>query len=357
MASGQIKTTYMQSVPKIVGVIGAGSFGTAIANLLAANTDVLIYSRNPEVVEAINQDHFHLGITLSPRIQATSDLQLIANNCRLLFPIVPSDNFRAMMKALSPFLHPYHILIHGTKGFDLGGNLDADSALITRRDVSTMSEIIRQESVVVRIGCLSGPNLAREIMDGQPTATVIASRFDEVIKLGQRVLSSKQFQVFSSHELLGAELAGALKNTIAIGSGILYGLGMGKNIQALLITRGLMEMIIFGKAMGASHEAFLGTAGIGDLVCTATSKKSRNFTFGMRLGQGEPIEYIKSTMPELAEGIRTIAISRQLAHYYNLQVPINELLYRIIYENYPIDRALEFLMRIHYQEDINFLDQ
>jgi glycerol-3-phosphate dehydrogenase (NAD(P)+) len=345
-----------QDANKIVGVIGAGSFGTAISNLLAHNTDVLLYSRNSELVEKINTERTNQGVTLSERIQATNNLEDLAQRCTLIFPVVPSENFRAMMRKLSPFLKPYHILIHGTKGFDVHAEIEiaADSPL-TRDQVHTMSEIIREESVVVRVGCLSGPNLAREIMEGQPTATVIASEFDEVIEKGKQVLTSRQFQVFGTYEILGAELAGALKNTIAIGSGILAGVGMGKNIQALLITRGLMEMIKFGEVMGASPRAFVGTAGIGDLVCTATSTKSRNYTFGSRLGKGESVEIIKNTMPELAEGVRTIQIAKHLADYYQLQVPINEMLYRVIYKDYPVRKAIEFLMRYPYHVDVNFI--
>ncbi|MBR9922089.1 MAG: NAD(P)-dependent glycerol-3-phosphate dehydrogenase [Bacteroidetes bacterium] len=341
---------------KLVGVIGAGSFGTAISNLLAHNKDVLLYSRQEDLVRQINATHRHYDIDLSPRIRATDDLQELADKCDLLFPVVPSDQFRSMMKKLGPLLQPNHILIHGTKGFDLRRKADEPTdAPLTRAHIHTMSEVIRQESVVVRIGCLSGPNLAGEIMEGQPTATLIASRFEEVIELGKEALSSGHFQVFGSHEMLGAELAGALKNSIAIGSGILYGMGMGKNIQALLITRGLMEMISFGKAMGTTPAAFLGTAGIGDLICTATSVKSRNFTFGNRLGQGESVETIKNTMPELAEGLRTLRIAHDLAEHYQLHVPITEMLYRVIYEEYPTDRAIELLMKYPYYVDVDFL--
>lgn len=345
------------SVQRPVGVIGAGSFGTAIANLLAYNADVLLYSRNMDLVSAINSTREHLGVRLSASIQATNDLQQLAEACNLLFPIVPSTNFRKMMHTLGPYLRPYHMLIHGTKGFDLHGIPDKDikNRSITREQVSTMSEVIRQESVVVRVGCLSGPNLASEIMEGQPTATLIASPFDEVIHAGKMVLDSKHFHVFGSHEILGAELAGALKNVIALGSGILKGKGLGKNLQAMLITRGLTEMVHFGKAMGASGSAFFGTAGIGDLVATATSKRSRNFTFGFRLGQGESIEHISTSMPELAEGVRTLQITRQLADYYNLRVPITEMLHRIIFEAYDIDRALEYLMTYPYDVDVDFL--
>lgn len=345
------------SVEQPVGIIGPGSFGTAIANLLSYNVNVLLYSRNAELAEQINANLPVQGITLSNRVRATNDLEEVARRCTLIFPVVPSDSFRAMMQELSPFLHPYHILIHGTKGFDAHGleNKGGGREMLTREDVSTMSEIILQESSVVRVGCLSGPNLAKEILEGQPTATVIGSKFKEVINLGKEVLSSEHFHVFGTHDLLGAELAGALKNIIAIGSGILRGKGLGKNIQAMLITRGLTEMVYFGRAMGSNSSAFFGTAGIGDLVATATSKDSRNFTFGYRLGQGESMDAIEATMPELAEGVRTLKIARQLAKYYKLRVPITDMLYKIVFEGFDIDRAIHFLITYPYDVDVDFI--
>lgn len=343
---------------KKVAVLGAGSFGTAIAKLLARNVDVIMYSRRKEIVKAINETHHHLGVDIPTNIEASTDLKEIAANCTLLFPIVPSENFRSLMKDLAPFVRPYHIMIHGTKGFDIGdlSMEELNSMDISRKQVSTMSEVISQETVVVRIGCLSGPNLASEIIDGQPTATVIGSRFEEVIKIGKLVLTSPKFHVFGTPDLLGAELAGALKNTIAIGSGILRGIGLGKNIQSMLITRGLIEMVHFGKAMGASSEAFFGTAGIGDLVATATSKDSRNFTFGYRMGKGETFEEIEKTMPELAEGVRTLQIAMVLARHYKLHVPITTTIYKVVFEGMDIQRALEFLMRYPYDVDVDFLE-
>lgn len=341
-----------------VGVIGTGSFGTAIANLLAHNVDVLMYSRKPEVVEAINQTHRNFEVAMSTRIRATLDIEEVANNCTLIFPVVPSANFRRMMRHLGPFLRPYHILIHGTKGFDVNG-VEASPGVVLpalrREHVSTMSEVILQESSVLRVGCLSGPNLSKEIVEGQPTATVIGSKFEEVIDIGKKVLSSSKFHVFGTHDILGAELAGALKNIIAIGSGILRGKNLGKNLQAMLITRGLVEMIYFGKAMGASSHAFLGTAGIGDLVATATSKSSRNFTFGFRMGKGETREAILASMPEVPEGVGTLRIAEQLAAYYKLHVPITQMLYNIVFENYNIDKAIEVLITFPYDVDVDFL--
>lgn len=345
----------MEKDKQPVGVIGAGSFGTCISNLLSHNVDVLLYSRNKQLVQHINQGNPHHGIQLSERIKATNDLEEIAKRCTLIFPIVPSTNFRDMMKNLAPFLKPFHIMIHGTKGFDLGEKTLEEDMSLSKEDVFTMSQIIRQESSVLRIGCLSGPNLSAEILEGQPTATVIGSNFNEVIKMGRQVLDSEKFHVFGTKDMLGAELAGALKNAIAIGSGILGGRGLGKNIQAMLITRGLVEMVYIGKAMGSDSRAFIGTAGIGDLIATATSEKSRNYTLGMRLAKGETLDQISNSMPELAEGVRTIQIMYQISKFYKLHTPITMMLHAVVFKNFDIDRALNYLITYPYSVDVDFL--
>ena len=339
---------------KQVGVVGAGIFGMTIAKLLAQNTNVLLYSRREEVVKKINETHQHRQINLAENIVATSSLQEIAEQCTLIFPIVPSENFRSLMRDFSPYLKPYHLLIHGTKGLDseyLTGNV----GLTGRRSIHTMSEVIRQETSVVRIGCLSGPNLSSEILAGQPAATVIASRFSEVVKSGKAVLRNPMFQVFSNRDLLGAELAGALKNTISIAAGMLGGLGMGYNIWALLITKGLSEMIHIGKALGADLTPFLGIAGIGDLVATASSTKSRNYTVGYRLAKGESFEQIKADMEELAEGVYTVKIVRKVSEYYDISTPISEMLYRVLYEGFDLQRAIMYLMNYPYSVDVDYL--
>lgn len=342
-----------------VGVLGAGSFGTAIANLLALNSEVLLYSRRKEVVDAINDTHEHLGMKVSPNITATNDLEDLAKQCTLIFPIVPSNNFRDMIRAIAPYLRPHHIVIHGTKGFDLAGvaedELDKPGLILTRQQVRTMSEVILEESTVVRVGCLSGPNLAAEIIAGQPTATVVGSRFREVIQAGQSALNSRRFHVFGSYDILGAELAGALKNIVALGSGVLGGLGLGRNVQGLLIARGLAEMVYFGKSLGASSQAFIGVAGIGDLVATATSTNSRNYTFGTRLAKGETVAQIRANMPELAEGVRTLHIAHHMARQYKLHVPITDMLYAVVYEQYSVEKALHYLMTYPYAIDVDFL--
>ena len=244
-------------------------------------------------------------------------------------------------------------------GLDLNGleeaDLDKPGIVVTRANVRTMSEVVREESSVIRVGCLSGPNLAAEIVAGQPAATLVGSRFREVIQAGQFALNSSKFHVFGSYDILGAELAGALKNIVALGSGIIGGLGLGRNIQGLLIARGLAEMVHFGKSMGAESHAFMGVAGIGDLVATATSINSRNYSFGTRLAKGDTAAQIRETMPELAEGVRTLRIAHQLSRHYKLHVPITTMLHAVVFEQYPIEKALEYLMSYPYGVDVDFM--
>ncbi len=337
-----------------VGVIGTGSFGLAIAKLLAFNSDVLILCRSQETADLINKTHHYKNVTLDDRVRVTTSNQELGETCRTIFPAIPSASLRATMRALSPFLKPSHFIIHCTKGLDIPENSDGTDVL-SRAQIRTMSEVIGEETPVLRIGCLSGPNLAREILDGQPTATLVASEFTEVIDEGQRLLNSPQFFVFGSHDIIGAEIAGALKNIFALGSGYLAGRGLGKNIQAMLITRGLHEIVYFGKAMGAKADAFLGTAGIGDLIATATSKDSRNYKCGVELGKGRTLEEVLTELDEVAEGVRTLKFAKQLAEHYRLAAPITRILYKIIYEGYAFEDALQYLMRYPYARDVDFI--
>lgn len=337
------------------GVIGAGSFGTAIADLISENGEVLIYARKQDLVDSINNTHQHFGVTLKSNVRATSDLQEVAAKCRLIFPVVPSENFRAMMRIFGRYLKPYHILIHGTKGFDILHRDGNEKRPMSADDVHTMSDVILQESVTLRVGCLSGPNLAGEILDGQPAATVIASNYTEVIETGKKALRSSRFQVFGSYSMRGAELAGALKNLIAIGAGIVGGKGFGHNTRALLISRGLIEMIYLGKALGGEPRPFLGTAGIGDLVATAASTKSRNYTLGYRLAKGESLAQIQENMEELAEGVRTLKLAKEIAETYKVHAPITKMLNRVVFHNFDIDKAIRLLIEYPYDVDVDFI--
>ncbi len=250
---------------KPIGVIGAGNFGSAVANLLSRHRPVLLYARDKEVVDRINTKRDNRGHTIQENVTAINSLSDVARECDVIFPIIPSAHFRSVIQKLSPHLHPYHILIHGTKGFDITlpkkATID-EMETLNRQQVKTMSEVIREESAVVRVGCLAGPNLSKELAAGHPTATVIASPFNEVIELGKKLLRNDRFQVYGNNDLTGVELAGVLKNIIAIASGALSGLGYGDNAKGLLITRGVVEMIYLGRALGGNTKAFLGVAGM-----------------------------------------------------------------------------------------------
>jgi glycerol-3-phosphate dehydrogenase (NAD(P)+) len=201
-------------VSKPVGVVGLGSFGTAVSNLLARNNPVILFGRNSEQVLEIRETRISSGQKLNPQVELTNDVEYLTGMCDIIFPVVPSAGFRSMMVMLAPFLKPYHILIHGTKGFDINNDraeINEEGKYLSRSEVRTMSEVIMEESVVVRIGCLAGPNLAQELAEGQPSATVVASRFNEVIQEGQRLLRSDLFQVYGSSDLIGVELSGILK--------------------------------------------------------------------------------------------------------------------------------------------------
>ncbi len=343
---------------KPVAVIGAGSFGSAIANILAEKSEVLLYSRDSETIKKIASTREHRGHTLHKNITPTGDLIYIANTCDIIFPIVPSSAFRQMIQQLSPYLNPYHILIHGTKGLDLqlpkGKTLDTCTHL-SRDHIKTMSEVIREESVVVRVGCLAGPNLAGEMADGQPAATVVASQFEEVIDIGEKLLRTDRFQVYGNSDLIGIELAGVLKNIIAIASGALSGLGLGDNALGLLISRGLVALIYLGQALGGNIEAFIGLAGIGDLVTTCSSTLSRNHTVGYRLAQGEKLPQILNSMEEVAEGVNTIRIVKKCLSHYKVRAPITETLHDVLFEDLPTEKALQYLMKYPYNVDIDFL--
>lgn len=337
---------------KPVGVIGSGSFGIALSRLLSENCEVWIYARRPEVRQAIEARQANFAI-LPNNVKAIDSLEKLAQHCTLIFPVVPSRTFREMMRELSPFLHPYHLLIHGTKGLDTSTAPDGEP--LRPQYVRTMSQIIEEESVVCRVGCLSGPNLSAEIMEGQPAATLISSKYNEVIKAGQQALRSRLFQVYGAFDIMGAELAGALKNVIALAAGILGGRGLGKNVWALLIARGLSEMIHVGKALGADVKAFLGIAGIGDLVATAGSERSRNYMVGKRIAQGETLDKILSEMSEVAEGVQTLDKVRALGAHLNITVPITEIVHRVIFKGMDPDKAIEFLMHYPYAVDVDYL--
>ncbi len=340
------------------GVIGSGSFGTAIANILAENGEVLVYMRREEVMANYKAGE-HKGQKINTKITPTMDLQEVCERAELIFPIVSSKGFRNMMRQAAPFLKPNHILIHGTKGLNVtmpdGKDLIAGQP-VKKRYIRKMTDIIQEESMVIKIGCISGPNLAREIAKGQPAATVVSSRFNEVIERGKTALRSPRFRVYSSYDMAGVELSGVLKNIMAISSGIIGGLGLGENTKAMLISRGLGEMIKIGRCLGASHRSFLGIAGVGDLVATCSSPLSRNYTLGRRLAEGESVSQVLDTMEEVVEGYNTVRIAKGLAINYNLELPIVEALYSVLFEGSTIADCMQQLMTNSLDVDADFLE-
>lgn len=336
-----------------IGVIGAGSFGTAIANLLAENNEVILFARSQEVVDAINNNRKHKNQEINSKITATNIPEEIANKCQLIFPIVPSSSFKLMLQSFKDYLTPKHILIHGTKGLHIEQELSKDLTL-TKDEIFTMSKLILRETGVVRVGCLAGPNLATEIAEKQLAAAVVASDYDEVIELGKKALSSNRFMVYGSNETVGIELAGILKNYIAIAAGMTSGLGYGDNAKALLVTRGMTEMIYIARSLGYSPEAFLGVAGIGDLMATCNSKLSRNFRVGYFLTQDKNLDDIIEEIGEVAEGVKTLQLIKALSKY-GFKAPIANVLYHIIFEGMEIKKGVNYLMNLNVEADVDFL--
>lgn len=338
---------------KQVGVIGAGSFGTAVANLLAENSHVLLTASSEEQASYIRINKQSARQKLHPNISVTHDLQKLASNCRVIFPIIPSHDFYDCMVDLKPYLNNDHVLIHGTKGLHLTTDI---SSSIRKEDLLTMTQVIEKVTGIKNTGCLAGPNLAREIAEGKPAATVIASNSQEVLDIGQQLLRTSNFQVLWNDDLYGVELCGVIKNIMAIASGALSGFELGENAKSLLVNRSMVEMIHIGTHMGAGLKAFLGVAGIGDLMATCNSPKSRNFTVGYRLAKGESPDQIFSSMEETAEGVNTTRLIYHLSEHYDWKTPITKLVYKVLFEDFPVKNAIGLLMKLPVREDIDFID-
>ncbi len=330
-----------------IGVLGAGNFGTVISNLIAHNRQVYLYARQAEAVKAMAETRMSSGQSLHPNVIPTNDLSVICKKATMLFPVIASTGFADIMERMALMLTPEHIIVHGTKGFDISqagmGDLLQPNE-VNLDSIRTMTEVIKDLTVVVRVGVISGPNLAAEIAGQKPAATVVASRFEEVNNAVINVLRSPRFRVYSSNDVIGVELAGTLKNVFALASGMLSGLGLGENARALLITRGLHEMIQIGKAMGSEAHSFFGLAGIGDLMATCSSEKSRNYKTGFRLSQGDSLEKVLSEMDDTVEGVLTTKIAYSLSIKEQLDTPIINSLYEILFRQRPIAEALDSLM-------------
>lgn len=319
-------------------VVGAGAWGTALATLLARNGhDVRIWSYEAEVAKAINiqrRNPYLEGIDLPEGLCAETDLAAAVRGATLVVSATPSQFVRRVMAEAAGALEPDVLLVSASKGLELGTLLRMDEVLGQVLPAGALEHFC----------VLSGPSFAKEVAAGGPTAVVIGSRDAASAERVRALLQTAWFRVYTSTDVVGIEIGGALKNVIAIAAGTTDGLGYGHNTLAALITRGLAEITRLGLALGAERATFYGLAGLGDLVLTCTGSLSRNRTVGYRIGQGESLTDILSDMTAVAEGVKTTEAARELARRHGVEMPITEQMYAILHEGRRPDEALRALM-------------
>lgn len=331
---------------KPIAVLGGGSFGTAIANLLAANGSIVYqWMRDEEQAQIMRETGFNprylKGVPLEKNIQPCTDMQYVLTECQLIFVALPSVALRSALVPYADILNN-KLLISTTKG-------------IEAQSFKLMSQILQEIAPQAQVGVLSGPNLAREVAEHALTATVIASKHADLCRDVQQVLHGKTFRVYASSDSFGVELGGALKNVYAIIAGIASAMKMGENTKSTLITRALAEMTRFAVRLGANPMTFLGLAGIGDLIATCTSPQSRNFRVGYALGQGRTLEDAIEELGEVAEGVNTVKVLKAKADELEVYMPLVQALYAIVYENKTIKEVVGSLMGGEPKTDVDFI--
>ena len=330
---------------KKVAVLGGGSFGTVLANLAASNDyKVSLWVRDAEQALRINSEgantSYHPELKLSDNIQATEDLNEVMRDASIIFIATPSIIFEQIMSRISELIDNKAYVISCTKG-------------ILENPFRSMTDVI-QNKIKNDVGVLSGPNLAKEIAQNKIAGTVIASNNDDLIKLVKDTLSSKTFKIFSSNDIQGVELGGALKNIYAIICGLADSLEVGENALGLILTRSMAEMSRFAVAKGANPVTFLGLSGMGDLVATCTSTLSRNYQLGHNLGIGMDLDDAKDNVGQVAEGIRTLEVIRNESISLDLKMPLIESLYNIIYKKSSPDSLINDLINNPHEVDVEF---
>jgi glycerol-3-phosphate dehydrogenase (NAD(P)+) len=319
-----------------VAVIGGGSWGTVLAQLAAPNCrEVRVWVREEDQAAAVNSrrrnEDYLPEMALHERVHAMTDPARALEGAAAIIWALPSDVCRDQARRLAPLLKGDELILHATKGIEPG-------------TLKRVSQVLREELPTRRIGVISGPNLAGEIARGEPAATVVASVFAEVVDAGIKLLQSERFRIYPESDVIGVEWAGTLKNILAIAAGALDAMKLGWNARAMLITRGLAEMVRFGEAQGARKETFLGLAGVGDLMATASSPLSRNYRVGMRLAQGEKIDDIQNDLGMTTEGVRTTRSVWEFASERGISMPITEGVYHLIQSGTPVETVLRGLM-------------
>ena len=327
-------------------VIGAGSWGTAIAAILATKQPTVLWARRPGLAEAINTSHENVeylaGTSLPDQLEATADLAAAVTNADLLVMGVPSHVYRGVLERVAPMIPQELLILSLAKGIEQGS--------LMRMTEVTLDVLTDHDSS--RIGVLTGPNLASEIVLGQPAATVIAVEDVEIAKQLQGLFMTPTFRVYTNRDVVGCESAGALKNVMAIAAGMAHGLGFGDNTMATLMTRALVEITRLGVAMGGQPTTFGGLAGMGDLIATCLSNKSRNHTVGFGLGRGKALDIVLGEMKEVAEGVKSTKGVLALARRHDVEMPIAEQVGRVLYEGAAPPDAVAALMARDAKQEI-----
>lgn len=318
-----------------VAVIGGGSWGTTVAHLCAKNAPTTLWARRPEVAAEVRDHHtnsaYLKGFELSPSLHATASLEEAVCTADLLVMGVPSHGMRDTARELASCLRPWVPVVSLSKGLEQGTRL-------------RMTEVLEEELPGHPCGVLTGPNLAKEILAGDAAASVVAMGDDVIAEALQDVFASDLFRVYTNPDVVGCEVAGALKNVMAIASGMADGLGTGDNTRAAVITRGLAELTRLGCAMGGQQHTFAGLAGMGDLIATCISPQSRNRYVGEQLGRGRQIDEIIAEMNMVAEGVKTSKVVMELGEQFGVDLPIAESVYGVVHEGRPATDAYRGLL-------------
>ncbi len=323
-----------------VGVIGSGAWGTTLALLLAnKGAETTLWEHRPERASEMQQRRenvlFLPGIHFPGVLHVTSDIKEAVEEKDMLLLVTPSQLMRENVRMFAPYVSRETLLVSGSKGIEISS-------------LKRMTEVINEELPAMgkRIAALSGPNMAREVAEGKPTAAVVAAADREVAVQARILLTTSQFRVYTADDVVGVELGGAFKNIIAIGAGINEGMDMGENAKAAFITRGLAELVRLGLAAGANPFTFVGLAGIGDLIVTCASPLSRNQQLGRRLATGEKLEDILASTHTVAEGVYTTRAALKLAERYQVELPITYELSQVLFEGLdPHEAVPELMMR------------
>ncbi|MCE7883401.1 MAG: NAD(P)H-dependent glycerol-3-phosphate dehydrogenase [Actinobacteria bacterium ATB1] len=320
-----------------VAVVGAGSWGTTVACLASRNVpSTILWARRPELAEEIRTEgtngRYLPGFRLSSKLEATVDIGEACSDADVVVMGVPSHGFREVLEDAAEHIRPWVPIVSLTKGFEQG-------------TLDRMSEVISEVLPGHPIAVLTGPNLAREIIAGYAAGALIATSDMRIARELQRVFHSGLFRVYVGRDVCGAEVAGALKNVIAIAAGMADGVGVGDNTRALVITRGLAELTRLGVAMGGEPETFAGLAGMGDLMATCISPQSRNRHVGEQLGKGRTIDEITQEMNMVAEGVRTCKVVMELSERYEVEMPIAREVFKVVHEGSSAMAAYRGLVR------------